>query len=422
MKKLHLSLAVLAIISLVGCGDSDSTEEIASSTPELSTTINGQLVDNYVKNVSYKCGDNVTGTTGINGEFSCSTLPVEFTIGGVKLGTINTLNIDKQVFPQDLVGVDRTDITNTDVLSMAQFLQSCDNDDNLANGIEIDDQIITDLNSLDEEFEAINLENYIAEANLSLVASEDALIHLDTTTTFTTLVNNSSIPALVKEAYLSVNSILDEHVIEHLTFMGNEERLAFDVYNELYKIYPTINQFTNIATKGEAIHIEAMQLLIKKYDIKDTELDYIVNPLSYQDTPVEEMEVGVYDVPAIQNLYNILYEKGLQSNKDALEVGCMVEVTDINDLDIALEAVSHIYAPDVEAGFEFLIQGSYSHYWAFDSGLKSLGITDGCCSLGVIDGVDYCKDSDEYPQNEQAGGETGAHVDENEGGYQYGRQ
>ncbi|MEA2100503.1 MAG: DUF2202 domain-containing protein [Campylobacterota bacterium] len=428
MKKLHLSLAVLAIVGLVGCGDSDSVEieEIDSITTDISTTITGQLVDNYVENVSYKCGDDSTGTTGSNGEFSCTTLPVEFSVGGLRLGSITTLNSDRQVFPQDLIGVDRADTNNGDVLAMAQFLQSCDNDNDLSNGIEIDEQVISGLESLDEEFDAINIEAYMAELNLPLVTTEDALEHLESTTDFTTLVNNSSIPATLKESYLSVNSTLDDHTIEHLTFMGNEERLAFDIYNELYKIYPTINQLTNIATNGEYPHIEAMQLLIKKYDIKDTELSYIVNPLSYEDTPIEEMEVGVYDIPAIQNLYNILYAKGSQSAQDALEVGCMVEVTDINDLDLALDDVREIDAPDVEAGFEFLIQGSYNHYWAFDSGLKNLGIVDGCCSLGVIDGVDYCKNSDEYPQAERGGdgdnGDGEPHGENGGEGHQHGRQ
>jgi len=43
--------------------------------------------------------------------------------------------------------------------------------------------------------------------------------------------------------------------------------------------------------------------------------------------------------------------------------------------------------------FNFLRDGSYKHYWAFDKGLKNMGIDNGCCSLGT----NYCHP--EYPQN-----------------------
>jgi len=48
---------------------------------------------------------------------------------------------------------------------------------------------------------------------------------------------------------------------------------------------------------------------------------------------------------------------------------------------------------DVVNAFEFLRYGSYSHYWAFDSGLKNMGVTDGCCILGD----EYCHP--EYSDN-----------------------
>ncbi len=77
----------------------------------------------------------------------------------------------------------------------------------------------------------------------------------------------------------------------------------------------------------------------------------------------------------------------------------MVEVTDVNDLNEYIEMAKNSNAPDVEEAFTFLRNASYNHYWAFDTGLKNLGIGDGCCSLGVINGVDYCHN--EYPQNEE---------------------
>ena len=92
-------------------------------------------------------------------------------------------------------------------------------------------------------------------------------------------------------------------------------------------------------------------------------------------------------------LYNELIIKGSQSKQDALEVGCMIEVVDINDLAAGITIAKDSNASDLVAAFEFLRDGSYKHYWAFDKGLKNMGITDGCCSFDN----NYCHP--EYPTN-----------------------
>ena len=119
------------------------------------------------------------------------------------------------------------------------------------------------------------------------------------------------------------------------------------------------------------------------------------------------MPSGVYGIPAIQNLYDILYDKGIKSQKDALEVGCMVEVTDIDDLENDIQVAKDSNATDIVAAYEFLEKGSYNHYWAFDKGLKNIGVSEGCCSLGTINGVNYCHP--EYPQNEKGNGNGQGH-------------
>ena len=209
--------------------------------------------------------------------------------------------------------------------------------------------------------------------------------------------DSTELPAAVESALDSEKSTLSEKLANTISYMGNEERLAYDIYNRLYSKWGT-TQFTNIATKSEYKHITAVQQLVQKYkmndDINFTNID--MTPLGYMNTPIEEMKPGTYDISKIQNLYNALVSKGLNSEIDALEVGCMVEVTDINDLDEYLEIAKESNATDVEEVFDFLRDGSYNHYWAFDKGLKNKGISDGCCSLGTIDGVNYCHP--EYPQ------------------------
>ena len=401
MKKLSLSLATVVMVGLVGCGSSDSTDTVSGLTENTSTSYSGQLVDSYVKNVHFKCADGKEGETDINGNFSCDTLPVDFSVGGVRLGSINELNSDKQVFPQDLVGVDRNDTNDSNVVAMAQFLQSCDIDHNTSNGIEIDDNVTTTLTDLDEDFDATRLGTYVAEVEAQNVVHENnAVAHLEETTDFVSSVHETTLPTSVKDSMLSVLSTLDENTTHYLTYMGDEENLAYDIYMELNTTYPDVKQFANIATKSEVKHIETIKLLLNKYDINTT-------------LSSDTQQPGVYEIEAIQNLYNALLAKGQGSQTAALEVGCMVEVTDINDLDIALDFASKIDAPDVTAAFDFLHEGSYSHYWAFDSGLKSQGVSDGCCSLGVIDGVDYCHN--EYPKNESEGGSEDSHETTGEG-------
>jgi hypothetical protein len=85
-----------------------------------------------------------------------------------------------------------------------------------------------------------------------------------------------------------------------------------------------------------------------------------------------------------------LYAQGSLSKQAALETGCKVEVTDVNDLNADLITAGS--AQDLVSIFNNLRFGSYNHYWAFDNGLKKLGVSTGCCSLGT----EYCHP--EYPQ------------------------
>jgi hypothetical protein len=173
-----------------------------------------------------------------------------------------------------------------------------------------------------------------------------------------------------------------------LAYMWHEEKLAKDIYLELNRRYPT-QQLENIALNSETIHIQMVQNLVEIYDINITNLaDY---KISYSAQELNSMPAGRFAIPEIQSLYNTLVEIGSVSRQASLEVGCMVEVVDINDLSEFLQtAQGNQYITDT---FTFLMDGSYKHYWAFDSGLKSMGITEGCCSLGS----EYCHP--EYPNS-----------------------
>jgi hypothetical protein len=191
--------------------------------------------------------------------------------------------------------------------------------------------------------------------------------------------------------------------------MGNEERLAYDVYTNLYNYHKDnnsleIKQLTNIATKSEIKHIGIVKELVKRYTLGSSDLTNVDSGAADYNVTFENMPSGVYDISAIQDLYNTLYNMGQASQEMALKVGCMVEVTDINDLDNYILKAVDSNATDVLEAFKILRDGSYIHYWAFDKGLKSLGVTNGC----YYEGDSLLSDkSTIYPANEHGSEEKG---------------
>jgi len=204
--------------------------------------------------------------------------------------------------------------------------------------------------------------------------------------------NNQSAPINVTEALSTPRSTLTQELKDSITYMYNEEKLAREIYLNLNEKQP-LKQLYNIATKSEIKHEKAVNDLAVKYDLNITLYPDTQEP--YDKKSIESYGSGEFSVVAIQELYDMLYDKGIQSEKDALEVGCMVEVIDVNDLNKYIKQAKDSNALDVITIFDFLRKGSYNHYWAFDNGLKKNDVVDGCCSLGK----EYCHP--EYPQDEE---------------------
>lgn len=207
----------------------------------------------------------------------------------------------------------------------------------------------------------------------------------------------SELPAEVQDAIDGPESVLTEDLKDAITYMYNEEGLAYDVYMNIYEKQP-VNQLQKIAQNSETKHMAAVDELAVKYDLNMTAYDPTLEPYSK-----EGISNGTYSVPHIQELYDLLYAKGIKSEKDALEVGCMVEVVDVDDLDKYLELATEANATDVLDVFNFLIEGSYKHYWTFDSALmkanNSTDPNDGCCSVEDEFGLGYSFCHTEYPDN-----------------------
>lgn len=140
---------------------------------------------------------------------------------------------------------------------------------------------------------------------------------------------------------------LSDEQVESLLYMWEEEKIARDVYTTLGQTYG-LRVFANIS-RSEQSHMDAVQSLIKKYDI----------PL------VGSNEVGVFITQHFQDLYDELVARGLKSVVDALEVGRDIELLDIDDLTEEIKDAT----PDMALVYQKLLDGSYNHLSAFERNL-----------------------------------------------------
>ena len=128
-----------------------------------------------------------------------------------------------------------------------------------------------------------------------------------------------------------------------LLFMREEEKLARDVYNVLYGEWG-LQVFANIS-EGEQRHTDAVLYLLGKYDLDDP-----------------AMAPGEFWDDYLQDLYDYLIIKGLTSITDAIEVGVIIEETDIIDIQHLLDQTNN---EDIIQVYNNLLEGSYSHLEAF---------------------------------------------------------
>ena len=152
-----------------------------------------------------------------------------------------------------------------------------------------------------------------------------------------------------KKNQSGATAILTEQEKEALLFMREEEKLARDVYHYLYNFWGQWI-FSNIET-SEQQHMDAILNLLVKYGLDD---------------PVGNSGYGVFQNPDLQELYDFLLAKGINSELDAINVGIMIEETDIEDLIYYKEQTDK---KDITQVFTNLLSGSENHLAAFNSQL-----------------------------------------------------
>lgn len=130
-----------------------------------------------------------------------------------------------------------------------------------------------------------------------------------------------------------------------LLFMREEEKLARDVYNQMFALWGQ-PVFQNIAA-SEQTHMDQIKLLLDRYGLTDPAL-----------------APGQFTDPNLQALYNQLIAQGSISLADALKVGATIEQVDIADLQTRLAKTDNA---DIQLVYNNLMSASYNHLNAFNS-------------------------------------------------------
>ncbi len=147
----------------------------------------------------------------------------------------------------------------------------------------------------------------------------------------------------------STSSGLTETEKDNILYLYEEEKLAHDIYVEVYNLYGAYI-FNNIS-ESEQRHMDSVAKLITKYKLDDTIVDN---------------DPGIFTNEVIQGEYYRLLEKGILNLTSALEVGVEIEEMDIADIKRMLEETKK---NDIQRVLSNLLDGSNNHLDAFNTQL-----------------------------------------------------
>ena len=138
-----------------------------------------------------------------------------------------------------------------------------------------------------------------------------------------------------------------------ILFIWEEERMAEDLYLELYKNVK-LPIFLNVAN-SEQIHMDSVKVLMDRYGLNET---------------VQDGD-GVYANETLQKIYDDLLVSGEKSPEDALKAAALVEETSVHDLEIQ---ISDTDKPEIISVYGGLLMGSEKHLRSFVRALEERGV------------------------------------------------
>jgi hypothetical protein len=128
-----------------------------------------------------------------------------------------------------------------------------------------------------------------------------------------------------------------------LLYMREEEKLARDIYNQLFALWG-LPAFQSISA-SEQTHMDQVKLLMDRYALSDPALD-----------------PGQFTDANLQALYNQLMAQGSLSIADAIKVGATIEEVDIVDLQTRFTQTDNA---DIQLVYNNLMNASFNHLQAF---------------------------------------------------------
>jgi len=153
-------------------------------------------------------------------------------------------------------------------------------------------------------------------------------------------------PEVKDTSAVQANNMAQE---ELLLYLIEEEKLAYDVYSNLYEQYGA-RVFGNIL-KSEATHQSRVLSVLEAHNIADP----------------RSSEVGVFNNQDLQELYDSLMAQGMKSAEEAYKVGVAIEEKDIADITNQLATATD---SDIVQTLEDLRNGSENHLRAFNRQLS----------------------------------------------------
>jgi hypothetical protein len=146
---------------------------------------------------------------------------------------------------------------------------------------------------------------------------------------------------------------LSEAIKLDLQFLREEEKLARDVYLELYDRWD-LKAHNNIAA-SEQTHMDAVAAVLDAYGLQD---------------PVVSDEEGAFTNTTLADLYAQLVATGSASQEASLVVGATIEDLDIHDIQRMRTETTDAYTLQI---LDVLECGSRNHMRSFNSQLVSRG-------------------------------------------------
>ena len=202
------------MVAEVQGGNSSSSGTVTPTTPVI-TTQTLSLIDDKVSGVKYVNGT-ASGFTDANGNFPYTSGTVEFYLGDIKLGSLSSISSDKNVFIQDILGIDRTDTSNAKVLKIASLLQSLDSNTS-TDEIEIKEDDFNkfknlNVTSIDENSD---IQTLLSNLNFTKVSDETAKRHLDNSLKYYGVTSDTTAPTLLTSSITNgaINVSKDANIV-----------------------------------------------------------------------------------------------------------------------------------------------------------------------------------------------------------------